>query len=231
MRNFIPGLTLLLLAACTAPADADLILTLSTGTSSVVVIDESPVGTLSGAGSYTSTSADSLAGAGVIGYSGALGSFIVNVTTGISKPLIGPYAIDLNNVSVSGTAGTLSIGLIDTNFVVSGSGQYTLLSEFGGTTDGIISSATGGALDSNAEVGFGVDTLQGAFGAGPFSGVDTAGVFLGGSFSLNTVVTFTHSGAGQITSFDHKLSVIPEPASCAVLFAVTCLFGLRRWRA
>lgn len=231
MKYFIFGLTLIFLTACTSAARADLILTLSSGTSSVVVIDESLAGTLSSAGSFTSTSADSLAGAGIIGYSGAVGGFIVNVTTGISKPLIGPYAIDLNSVSVSGTAGTLTIGLIDTDFVVPGNGLYTLLSELGGATDGIVGSATGGALDSNAEIGFSADTLQGPFGAGPFSGADRADVFLNGSFSLNTVVTITHSGAGQITSFNHKLSVVPEPGSCAVLFVVTCLFGLRRWRA
>ncbi|MEZ6097081.1 MAG: PEP-CTERM sorting domain-containing protein [Pirellulaceae bacterium] len=209
---------------------ADLILTLTSGSSSVVVIDESPTGTTSSGGSFNSTVTDSLAGAGIVGYNGAVGSFFVNVTTGISKPLIGPYSIDLNNVSVSGSAGTLAIQLIDTNFIAPTSGTYTALSEFGGTTNGFISSATGGVLDSNAEVGFAADTFQGPFGPGAFSGTDTADVSLSGSFSMNTVVTITHTGAGQITSFDHKFSMVPEPMTCAPLLGLTGLCWLRRRR-
>ncbi len=231
MKYPITCLILMLLNACAVPAQADLILTLNSGSSTVVVIDESPSSTLSSGGSYTSTVNDSIAGSGIVGFTGAVGSFVVNVTTGISRPLIGPYAIDLNNVSVSGGAGTLTIGLIDTGFLIPSAGNYSVVSEFGGTTDGFITSVTGGILDSNAETGFGADTLQGPFGPGSFSGTRTGSVSLSNTFSMNTVVSFTHGAAGQITSFDHKFSVaVPEPATGGFLLAITCLIGLRRRR-
>jgi len=56
--------------------------------------------------------------AGAIVFNGTLGVFAINVTTGISKPLVtSPQLMDLNSVSVSsGAAGQLFIQLTDTGF-------------------------------------------------------------------------------------------------------------------
>ncbi|MEM7453320.1 MAG: PEP-CTERM sorting domain-containing protein [Planctomycetota bacterium] len=222
-------LTLIFLAALATQANADLVLILTSDTTTQVVIDESPLNTTSSGGSYTSTVADFLNGDGIVGYNGAVGNFIVNVTTGISDPFIGPYAIDLNNVSVSGAPGTLTIELIDTDFSLANAGIYNVLSEFGGTTDGTID-ASGGVLDSNAEIGFGADTFLGPFSDGAFSGTDMTTASLSDTFSLNTVVTITHDAGGQITSFDHKFSVVPEPGTSAVLVGLSSLAWIRRRR-
>lgn len=56
---------------------------------------------------------------GAIVFNGSLGVFTVNVTTGISKPLLdgSPQLMDLNSVSVNSTgAGQLFIQLTDTDF-------------------------------------------------------------------------------------------------------------------
>ena len=105
-----------------------------------------------------------------------------------------------------------------------------MLSEFGGTAGGSVS-ATGGALDSGAEVGFGNDTFQGPYSGNVFSGVDSTNVFLSDNFSLNTLVTITHTAGGQTTNVGHKLSVaVPEPGAAAVLLGLSGLICIPRRR-
>lgn len=66
---------------------------------------------------------------GLITFNGSVGVFIVNVTTGISKPLApSPQLMDLNSISVSsGAAGDLEIKLTDTDFTAAPlAGPYSL---------------------------------------------------------------------------------------------------------
>jgi hypothetical protein len=215
-------------------ANASLILGLTDGSTSVIVIDDSPSATLSSGGSWTSTTADSNATAGVVSFSGSIGSFVVNVTTGISKPLIGATSIDLNSVNVSGGSGTLRMFLIDTDFFASLAGTRVVQGSIGGTTTGSVNYAIGGVLDSNAETGFSALTSLGPFSGGAFSGIDYGSAFVSGLFSMAMQIEITHTGAGNITSFDSMLQVIPEPGSLAVwalIGGLGLVCGRRRRRA
>src|SRR5581483_9758957 len=74
---------------------------------------------------------------GAVTFAGAVGSFVFNITTGLSKPLIGTATLpllDLNSVDVTAaTGGTLTIEVTDTDFVGSG-GILQFLNNVGGTT-------------------------------------------------------------------------------------------------
>jgi hypothetical protein len=210
-----------ILPACAAAflisnAEAAFVLTLddiSTTGTDVIVADESAAGVTTGSGLLTTT-ADLFAGPGTVTFAGTVGGFSVNVTTGISKPVIGPGRIDLNSVNVSGTAGTLRIGLTDTDY----SGNPTeYLASFGGTTNGSVD------LDywfdgDNQEFG-GVSVIDPAIVLPPsFSGSDSAVLSPAGPYSLSIFAEITHTSAGQVSSFDAEFSPVPLPAA-AWLFA------------
>ena len=227
-----------LLLGAAPKAEAAFVMTLddlATPGIDVIVVDNTDggVGTLTTKGA--STVADSQPLDGLLGFSGAVGSFIVNVTTGSSKPLIGPARIDLNNVSISGnTGGTLQLMLTDIGFTV-GAGQddkYKGVNSLGGTTDGTVT-AQGFVDYGNTEfgIGAGANTVsvgpQGPFGPVPYSDVAIAFLstpqLMGGPVSLTEIVTITHTDAFQITSFDKELAVVlPEPQTLA-LFGIGLL--------
>ena len=173
---------------------------------------------------------------GVIGFSGAVGDFQMNVTTGFSSPLLGPGPegrMDLFNVSFSGGSGTLTIELWDTGFETEGDDTrfHTLL---GGTTDGLVEIATYADGDADA---FGTQFLlaSGTYdGSSTGDGIafssdqstDIAVEELVGSYAMGIRATITHS-FGDVTSFDIDLqsaSAVPEPTS-ALLALVLLLCG------
>ena len=184
--------------------------------------------------SLTPTNSDLYAQEGVIGFSGAVGDFQMNVTTGFSSPLLGPEArMDLFNVSFSGGSGTLTIELWDTGFETEGDDTrfHTLL---GGTTDGIVEIATYADGDADA---FGTEYLlaSGIYdGSSTMDGIafssdqstDISVEELVGSYAMGIRATITHS-FGDVTSFDIDLqsaSAVPEPTS-ALLALVLLLCG------
>ena len=234
MKSLQAFLTLVCLAVFTVTAQADvvhgdLILILSSGSDTQVVIDDAPI-TSTSIGGFTSSTVDTLSGEGLIGFAGSVGDFFVNVSTGLSNPVIGPNTLELTNVSISGAAGDLTIQLIDTGFSITTPGPQRLISNFGGTSEGTVN-AVGGILDSNLETGFGPDTTHDSSGASVFASTETAGVALSGLFSLSSTVTITHTEGGT-TGFNHQLSVvaIPEPNSCGLLLLGTLMAGLGRRR-
>src|SRR6056297_2344194 len=96
------------LAAClllsSLPASADVILSLDDGLGNSVVVEDG--------GANDDSDLD-----GVVVFNGALGDFIINVSTGISTPVLGSEdqpILDLNSVDVSSGAGSLTIGLTAT---------------------------------------------------------------------------------------------------------------------
>ncbi|RLU00674.1 hypothetical protein [Ketobacter sp.] len=161
---------------------------------------------------------------GVITYSGAIGSFNVNVTTGVSKPIVGPTTLDLNSINVTGASGgTLVVKITDTDFT----GDYeALAAAFGGTTNGAI------------DIDFLYDLNNGEFTGTSFAGgshVASTGnlsfsndlwgtVLPGEPFSLSIVATIHHNNGGELTSFDATIAPVPLPAS-ALLFG-SALAGL-----
>lgn len=157
---------------------------------------------------------------GVIVFNGSIGVFTVNVTTAISKPILGDAAdanLDLNSINVSTTgSGTLTIAVTDTDFLFSDTTTLiTFFALLGGTTDGTVT------LDVYVDDGndeFALTTLiasLGAFGPGAFSDITSALATLTGTYSITLVATITHTGAGQVSSFDAEIE-IPEPSTLLV---------------
>jgi hypothetical protein len=170
--------------------------------------------------------------AGVVTFSGDLGGgFLVNVSTGLSKPLLNgmPVLMDLNSVDVNVDAGahTLTIMFSDTDFLNTGS----LFGEFGGT----LSTGAGGTI--TAEAFYSLDNALfdlanslgeiGPFGSGPFSG-STSGTAVGWApYSLTQVLRLTTNG---FTVFSGDASInVPEPGTLALTgLALLALAGRRR---
>ena len=178
----------------------------------VVLADDSLPGSLTDSGLVISTF-DQIGSPGVLSYSGAVGAFTVNVTTGVSYPLIGPGRLDLNSIDVSGEAGTLMVSLTNTDFTDIFSGYAV---NYGGTTDGRV------------EFEFLIDSLNGEFqgyslfskiidntgsGSSAFSENYESNVSSSSLYSLSIIAEINHLGGGQITSFDASINPVPVPAS------------------
>jgi hypothetical protein len=140
---------------------------------------------------------DSAAVAGVISYSGSVGAFSVNVTTGISKPLIGPERLDLNSINVSGAAGTINLAISDTDFLGT---DASFLASYGGTTDGSVSfDFLYGA--ANAELlgdSFASDGFTSSPGNLAFSNDIVGGVAAVSPHSLTIAASITHTVQGRL---------------------------------
>lgn len=153
---------------------------------------------------------------GAVTFSGSVGAFAVNVSTGISKPVLGSAetpSLDLNSIDVTtGSGGSLRISLTDTGFTALGPAMM----QIGGVTSGNVTYAAW-ADESNVE--FGTGNLLGVLGpfSGAFSGT-TGTVGLAASltpYSLTQQVSIVHTTAGS-SSFNASLAV-PEPATLALL--------------
>ncbi len=157
---------------------------------------------------------------GAVSYSGSIGSFFLNVTTGITKPLIGASdrpIMDLNSINVSGGSGTLTIKWTETDFTLPDtlSGFESLI---GGTTNGVVTLQT--YLDgTNASFGEAKPLSNlGPFSGGAFSAEDQVVINPLDPFSLTIVATITHNSSGtDATSFDAAISPVPEPATMLLL--------------
>lgn len=225
------------LAACigialvgTTPARASFVLTvddLSNPGIEVIVSDGQGVGFVTSVGATTTPDGGLLPD--VISFNGGVGSFTVNVTTGVSEGQIGTGRLDLNSVDISGAAGTLRIKLTDTGYS-SAFPAYT--ADFGGTTDGTVN------LDflhdpTNVEFGGSSFFNPAAAGPGAFSGTGGGPVAAGTPYSLTIVADITHPGGFNITSFDALVTPVPIPP--AVYLLGSGLIGLagiaRRRRA
>ena len=165
---------------------------------------------------------------GQVDHNGALGTFNVVVSTGLSEPIeLAPYPHLHLNILATGT-GAITFELTETSV---GSTLTSPLSGLTLTVGGI--TAGGGSITyrsfvDDGDVAFGQGTAGpalGPFGAGPHVGS------IGGSFapvtnpySTTIVVNLNHTTQGT-TSTDVDLSSVPEPASLAV-WSVLGLAGL-----
>ncbi len=195
-----------------APASATLTLYLDDGMGHTVTVADNGAG-------------DTNLAVGVVHWSGVLGVWSINETTGIGDS---PVAyMDLNSVNRSTGAGSLSILLGDTGFTVGpGSQSVALTSTIGGTAAGTVH-WQGGFDDNNNQMvpaGCGVGnctTLYGPLGPGGFNQTDVATFAVNGTFSLIEGVSIVHNGAG-LTSFDYEIKAppgfqVPEPGTLALL--------------
>jgi hypothetical protein len=214
MNKFILGTAAAALMA-TSSANAAFIMYLddaSTVGIDRIVQDDTLAGVLTSIG--LTSSSDMAPGAGGVTYVGGVGSFVLSVTTGVSKPLIKAPGtmLDLNSINVSGGAGTLTIGLTDTDFLRGGAGFLNF--NIGGTTDGTISAE---AFMDVANTEFGTGTLLGSMSSsGPAFHYTSAGTVVNTTdpYSLSLVATIVHE-AGDVSSFD--ANVVPEPSMLALM--------------
>lgn len=175
---------------------------------------------------------------GVVTFNGSLATWAVNVTTGVSKPLVGTEEtakMDLNSIDVSGSAGTLQISLVDTDYnALSTSGFDYGLFNVGGTTDGSVAFEVyiDDANDLNPFDG--IEVYSGSFGTGAFS--DSVAPYtarLGSitdAFSMGIRATITHTNGGQVTSFDGDVKAVPEPTTLALVGIGLAGIGFARGR-
>jgi len=214
-RSLIIILTLAMLLGVVPLAQATAILTLSDGSNSVTITDN-------GAGDTNDL-------VGVVGYNGALSSnWIVNVTTGITKPILGSMTtpvmhLDSVDVATSG-AGSLIITFGDTGFSSPTSGSAMMA--IGGITAGSVTYEA--FYDDTNRLGF-----LGPFGSGAFSGALSGGsVPSSTDYSLMMKINIVHKSAG-VTSFNADVKV-PEPSTLLLLgsgLASLAFFSRRKNKA
>lgn len=166
---------------------------------------------------------------GAVTYSGGVGNFIINVTTGITYPVLGTATnaqIDLSSVNVSSSGGgTLTILVSETGY----SGPTLFTTAVGGVTTGTL--ALESFLDASNTL-FGtaspIGTL-GTFSGGAFAGTTSGGASATAPFSLTMGTTITHWSGTNSTSFNASLNAnsVPEPAS--LLLLGSGLLGLAFW--
>ena len=142
--------------------------------------------------------------AGAVTFNGPLGNFILNVSTGLTKPLTGSASapsIDLNSVDFATGAGTLTITFSETGFTAF---PGILTGDVGGTV------GAGGSL-TNIVMQNGLDLVtNGPFGPGAFSGSGSAALIDGAPYSLTQTAILTFGARGS-TSFDAMANVPSVP--------------------
>jgi PEP-CTERM motif-containing protein len=214
---------------------ARLLLASAFAVGAVAAANALPVLRLTTSGGATATISDGGAGdanaaTGAVTFVNGLGSdWFVNVTTGLSKPVLGAAnspELDINSINVSAMpgAGWLDIELTDIDFTPTTGALF--LAAIGGTTAGSVSYQT--YFDSGNTEFARTSALTSIGGIGPAFAATTYGVLSSAvTYSLTLVVRITHTGSPTIqsSSFDALLKV-PEPGTLLLLGSGMLAFAI-----
>ncbi len=208
MRNRSAALAMaaLLAIACLPRANADTIqISLINGASSVTITD-------GGIG-------DACAAADCVTYVGAIGAYLINVSTGTASSSIHPY-LDLNSVNVTASpgAGLLTIATSRNGYTIDAP-EFQFAVGGTSTLGGDVSFAAYGGnsntlFDRSRQIGSTADfgTLT------SFSDITNGDGSSVNPYSLTIVASLTGvNGPGRAVSFDAAIETIPEPSSMLLL--------------
>lgn len=161
---------------------------------------------------------------GIAVYSGSVGGFVVNVTTGLAQPLLTyPELMALNSVNVQGgSAGEMSITWSQTG--------WSGIPGFEMSAGGVLTAGAGSSVTYQAFTGDELSATSaligslGAFGPGAYSGTVVAGAAPGGTYSLTQKLSYVFTSSG-VTSGGYNLAAtsVPEPWSVEIIGAAVVL--------
>lgn len=178
-------------------ADAVPVLTLDDGVTSISITDNM-------AGDMNSAE-------GAITFAGSIGSFIVNVSSGVSYPVAGSSTLpvlDLINQAVSSS----SSGSLRVTFTQDGFGPVAASSLMSSVTGGFISGS--GTIDIETLINGAVVSTMGPFSGTTFTDTVSASISAATPFSIGLVANIHHNGAAT-SSLDTGVAV-PEPGTLAM---------------
>lgn len=178
--------------------------------------------------------ADTSAQPGVIGFSGAVGNFMINFSTGLTKPAIGTADLPLlsitsfNSTFNGAGGGTLTLEFTDTDFTPNG--PLDFLASIGGTSAGNVNFKT---FFDPGNVEFAQTSLL--TDSGDLTGsqlnpthVDMSNIVTPvNNYSLTLLTTIEHTASGQNTSISTDLrgAIVAVPLPAAAWMALPLLGG------
>jgi len=177
---------------------------------------------------------DSNAVAGAVTWIGGVGSWVVNVTTGVGAPLFSDPHLDLNSINISNTSGPgvfLDVWVSQTDFTLGGIAQLAaFFGSIGGTSVGTLAWDMW-VDDANGLFSQATQVAGAATVGSPFAQSGVGHAIVDGTFSMTLHVRVLHGNAPGTTSFDFEGFVVPEPGTIALLGIGLIGLALLRRRA